>query len=118
LTERRRRHDIGFKRQAVALASLAYAPGAARARLPLRTPPGSPIDACHGVVAQRTRGNCYDNAHMESFFANLKLEMGQYFGSASDAVDQIRDYIQFYNTTRLHSSLNYCSPIAYERRDS
>jgi putative transposase len=64
------------------------------------------------------RGNCYDNAHMESFFASLKLEMGQDFRSASDAVDQIRDYIQFYNTTRLHSSLNYCSPIAYEKLDS
>jgi putative transposase len=60
------------------------------------------------------RGNCYDNAHMESFFASLKLEMGQDFRSASDAVDQIRDYISFYNTTRLHSSLNYRSPIAYE----
>lgn len=60
------------------------------------------------------RGNCYDNAHMESFFASLKLEMGEDFRSASDAVDQIRDYIHFYNTTRRHSSLNYCSPIAYE----
>lgn len=60
------------------------------------------------------RGNCYDNAHMESFFASLKLEMGQDFRSASDAVDQIRDYIHFYNTTRLHSSLGYCSPVAYE----
>ena len=64
------------------------------------------------------RGNCYDNAHMESFFASLKLEMGEHFRSAPDAVDQIRDYIHFYNTTRRHSSLNYCSPINYEKLNS
>ena len=64
------------------------------------------------------RGNCYDNAHMESFFASLKLEMGEDFRSAPDAVEQIRAYIHFYNTTRRHSSLNYCSPMQYEKLNS
>lgn len=61
------------------------------------------------------RGNCYDNAHMESFFSSLKLEMGLDFESAHDAVQQIRDYIYFYNTNRRHSRLGFRSPIEYEK---
>lgn len=60
------------------------------------------------------RGNCYDNAHMESFFSSLKLEMGQDFTCVTDAVQQIRDYLYFYNTRRRHSSLGFRSPIEYE----
>ena len=60
------------------------------------------------------RGNCYDNAHMESFFASLKLEIGGAFRSAADAIAKIRSYILFYNHERRHSSLNYHSPVQYE----
>ena len=60
------------------------------------------------------RGNCYDNAHMESFFASLKLEVGGAFRSAADAIAKIRSYIHFYNHERRHSSLNYHSPVQYE----
>ena len=61
------------------------------------------------------RGNCYDNAHMESFFASFKLEVGDHFTSQPQALQQIRDYIYFYNNTRRHSSLNYTSPADYEK---
>ena len=64
------------------------------------------------------RGNCYDNAHMESFFSSLKLEMGQDFRSATDALGQIRDYIHFYNSSRKHSSLGFRSPNEYEKFNS
>ena len=60
------------------------------------------------------RGNCYDNAHMKSFFASLKLEIGGTFRSAADAIWKIRSYIHFYNHQRRHSSLNYRSPVQYE----
>jgi putative transposase len=60
------------------------------------------------------RGNCYDNAHIESFFASLKLELGGAFRSAADAIAKIRSYIYFYNHERRHSSLNYYSPVQYE----
>ena len=64
------------------------------------------------------RGNCYDNAHMESFFASLKLEIGGAFRSAADAIAKIRSYIHFYNHERRHSSLNYQSPVQYEKLSS
>jgi putative transposase len=64
------------------------------------------------------RGNCYDNAHMESFFASLKLEIGGAFRSAADAIAKIRSYIHFYNHQRRHSSLNYQSPVQYEKLSS
>jgi putative transposase len=61
------------------------------------------------------KGNCYDNAFIESFFASLKLEVGGAFRSAQEAIENIRPYIQFYNHERRHSSLGYQSPVHYER---
>ena len=66
------------------------------------------LAAAQMVCSMSRRGNCYDNAYMESFFASLKLEMSD-FQSAPDGVNKIRDYILFYNTTRRHSSLAYCT---------
>lgn len=63
------------------------------------------------------RGNCYDNATMESFWSTLKLELvyRRPFASHCQARAQIFDYIEaFYNRRRLHSALNYCSPAAFE----
>jgi putative transposase len=72
--------------------------------------------AAHGLEPSMSRrGNCYDNAHIESFFASLKLEIGGTFRSAANAIAKIRAYIQFYNHERRHSSLNYQSPVQYER---
>ncbi len=65
------------------------------------------------------RGNCYDNAAMESWFSTLKFELGERFDTPGDAKDQLFDYIEvFYNQQRRHSSLGYASPAEMERRYS
>jgi Transposase and inactivated derivatives len=64
------------------------------------------------------KGNCYDNAMMESFFSSLKKELVrlQTFHSRSQAHRSIFDYIEiFYNRQRRHSALNYMSPVEYYR---
>lgn len=62
------------------------------------------------------RGNCYDNAAMESFWASLKREaIRSEPATRAEARLLIHDYIDaFYNTRRLHSSLNYMSPLDFE----
>ncbi len=63
------------------------------------------------------RGNCYDNAFIESFFSSLKYELVYHhrFATHAQARTAIFDYIEtFYNRTRLHSSLAYRSPIQFE----
>lgn len=71
-----------------------------------------------GLTASMSRrGNCYDNAAMESFWSTLKLELvyRREFTSHRQARTEIFDYIEvFYNRQRLHSSLNYLSPAAFE----
>jgi transposase InsO family protein len=64
------------------------------------------------------KGNCYDNAMMESFFSSLKKELVrlQTFHSRSQAHRSIFDYIEiFYNRQRRHSALNYMTPVEYYR---
>ncbi len=74
--------------------------------------------AQHGLVASMSRpGNCYDNAFIESFWSSLKYEVvyHQRFASFAEARTAVFHYIEtFYNRTRLHSSLAYRSPIAFE----
>jgi putative transposase len=63
------------------------------------------------------KGNCYDNALIESFWSSLKYELvyHQRFVSFAQARTAIFDYIEtFYNWSRLHSSLAYQSPIKFE----
>lgn len=62
-------------------------------------------------------GNCWDNAVMESFFSTLKRECGGMLKGRSLRAtrEAVRDYIEgWYNPTRLHSTLGYRSPLAYE----
>ena len=64
------------------------------------------------------RGNCWDNAPMESFFASLKKELtrGEGFTTRAEARASLFEYIEvFYNRFRRHSSLGYKSPFEYER---
>jgi putative transposase len=74
----------------------------------------------HGLVASMSRkGNCWDNAVMERFFLNLKMErVWQHdYANHAEATRDIADYIVgFYNSSRLHSTLGYLSPNAYERK--
>jgi transposase InsO family protein len=72
----------------------------------------------HGVQCSMSRpGNCYDNAPVESFFRTLKTEIAEHptWDTRREAADAIAAYIdRFYNRQRLHSSLGYRSPAAFE----
>jgi putative transposase len=72
----------------------------------------------HGVTCSMSRrGNCYDNAVMESWFSTFKAELGETFESIRRGKDLAFDYIEvFYNQQRLHSSIGYLPPAEYERR--
>ncbi len=62
------------------------------------------------------RGNCWDNAVVESFFGTLKTELeDMVWRTRADAVAAVTDYIDvFYNRRRRHSSLGYLSPVDFE----
>lgn len=75
------------------------------------------LDAFGAVASMSRRGNCYDNAAMESFWSTLKHELVYrcVFKTRAQARQAIFDYIEtFYNRHRLHSSLNYMSPVDFE----
>jgi putative transposase len=59
-----------------------------------------------------------DNAHMESFFHSLKAELtrGVVFTTDRQLRSALQHYLHYYNTTRLHSSLAYHSPLAFEQQ--
>ena len=62
-------------------------------------------------------GNCYDNAPVESFFRTLKTEIAERprWATHREATAAIAQYIdRFYNRQRLHSSLGYRTPAAFE----
>ena len=64
------------------------------------------------------KGNCWDNAAMESFFARLKVESihSESFAGLDDAYSSVFEYIElFYNTVRRHSANGYKSPREYEQ---
>jgi transposase InsO family protein len=62
------------------------------------------------------KGNCWDNAVAESFFSSFKKECirKKVFYSKEKAKEEIISYIKWYNCERIHSSLNYLSPLEYE----
>jgi putative transposase len=72
----------------------------------------------YGIIQSMSdKGKCYDNAFKESFFHTLKTELVYYevYNTREEAESSIRNYIAiFYNYQRLHSSLNYMSPIEFE----
>jgi len=68
-------------------------------------------------VSMSGTGNCYDNAVVESFFGSLKMELVHlaFYQTRQEAMTDVFFYIEgFYNRNRLHSSLGYVSPLAYE----
>jgi putative transposase len=71
------------------------------------------------VVSMSRKGDCYDNALMESFNGTLKTECvaRQSFQTRAQARQAIFEYLEvFYNRQRLHSSLGYVSPSSYEQQ--
>ncbi len=71
-------------------------------------------------VNMSRKGNCYDNAAMESFFGSLKGEWTdrRVYATRREARQSIFEYMEvFYNRQRLHSSLGYVSPVSYEQRN-
>lgn len=77
------------------------------------------LDTAKMICSMSRRGNCYDNAAMESFWSTLKTETGL---DAATPISRraaeliVFDYIEtFYNRLRLHSTLDYLSPADYER---
>jgi transposase InsO family protein len=75
----------------------------------------------HGILTSMSRrGDCWDNAVAESFFSTLKCELDlnvATLANQADANKLLAHYIDgYYNTQRLHSSLGYITPIAFETR--
>ncbi|WP_199731329.1 IS3 family transposase [Paraburkholderia sp. RAU2J] len=73
----------------------------------------------HVVCSMSRKGNCWDNSVMERFFLNLKMERvwQRQYANHDEARRDINQYIVgFYNAVRLHSTLGYLSPVAYEAK--
>ena len=74
----------------------------------------------HGLTPSTSRrGNCWDNACVESFFGTLKRELvyHRHYATRNEATQDIFEYIEvFYNRKRRHSALGYDSPAEYEAR--
>jgi transposase InsO family protein len=72
-----------------------------------------------GIVPSMSRkGNCYDNAVLESFFDSLKTELDcDVFDTRAEARSSVFEYIEaFYNTRRRHSFLDYQTPTEFEEK--
>jgi len=74
----------------------------------------------HGMVSSMSRrGDCWDNAVVESFFASLKVERlhERRFVTPEQVEAEVSDYIErFYNRQRRHSTLGHVSPVVFELR--
>jgi putative transposase len=72
-------------------------------------------------VSMSRRGNCYDNAPMESFWGILKQELvhHRHYATRREAMSEIREYIEiFYNRQRIQAKLGFLSPAAYAKQCS
>jgi putative transposase len=76
--------------------------------------------AARGIVASMSRrGDCWDNAVAESFFATLKVELAHeaQWPTRAHAQDDVFEYLEgFYNGRRRHSALGYLSPLTFEHQ--
>ena len=70
------------------------------------------------TVSMSRKGNCWDNAPMESANGTVKVECvhGEHFATRAAAELAIVEYIGYYNTQRRHSALGQITPAEYERR--
>lgn len=69
-------------------------------------------------MSMSRKGHCWDNANMESFFHSLKTEMVYFnkFKTLEEAKSYIIDYMCFYNNERIHSGINYLTPVLCEKQ--
>lgn len=69
-------------------------------------------------MSMSRKGHCWDNASMESFFHSLKTEMVYFnkFSSLDEANNYIINYMHFYNNERIHSGINYLTPVLCEKQ--
>jgi len=77
------------------------------------------LEQFHMRASMSRKGNCYDNAPMESFWGTLKNELvyHQRYRTRDQAIREIREYIEvFYNRQRRQARLGYLSPMAYVRQ--
>ena len=77
------------------------------------------LDQFHMRASMSGKGDCYDNAPMESFWGTLKNELIHHrrYGTRREAIREITEYIEvFYNRQRRQARLGYLSPAAYERQ--
>jgi putative transposase len=77
------------------------------------------LDHFNLIVSMSGKGNCYDNAPMESFWGTLKQELvyHRHYGSRREAIQEITEYIEiFYNRQRRQARLGFLSPAAYEQK--
>lgn len=73
------------------------------------------------ISSMSRKGNCYDNACVESFFGSLKNELVAFerFLTRAEAKQKIFEWIEvFYNRVRRHSTLGYISPVEFEKKNS
>jgi putative transposase len=73
----------------------------------------------YGMKSSMSRkGDCWDNAPTESLWGRLKVGRmyGRRFATRREAMDEVVDWLTFYNHRRLHSTLGYVSPMTFEQR--
>ena len=75
------------------------------------------LEYCTITPSMSRKGNCWDNACSETLFGSLKVERlhGERFETIREAKDETIAWLLWYNRTRMHSTLNYTSPIEFEQ---
>ena len=76
------------------------------------------LQACGITASMSRKGNCWDNAPSETLFASLKIERlhGERFETLRQAKDETLAWLLWYNQSRMHSTLNYVSPVQFEQQ--
>ena len=77
---------------------------------------GNAVSVSSGFVVSMMVSDCWDNAPTESLWGSLKLGRlhGMRFDTRRQAMDEVIDWLTFYNHRRLHSTLGYISPMQFE----
>ena len=78
------------------------------------------LHECGITPSMSRKGNCWDNACSETLFGSLKVERlhGRRFETRRQGKDEAVDWLLWYNQTRMHSTLNYVSPMQFEQNSA